>query len=105
MNYSISFFPEVEDDAISGYRWYEGKAIGLGEEFLRLFYAISGEITRNPLIYPLKYKGLRRCLLRRFPYAIYYRVNKQKVVVYALFHCARNPTEIERNLSARGQKN
>jgi len=51
MIYSISFLPEVEGDAINGYRWYEEKAVGLGEEFLRLFYAIAGEIIRKPLIY------------------------------------------------------
>ena len=105
MIYSISFLPEVEGDAINGYRWYEEKAIGLGEEFLRLFYAIAGEIIRNPLIYQIVYKDFRRCLLRRFPYGIYYRIDKQKIIVYALFHCARNPTVIKKNLSVREQKN
>ncbi len=71
MIYPISFLPEVEVDAINAYRWYEEKAVGLGEEFLRLFYTISGEIIRNPLIYKIRYKDFRRCLLRRFPYAIY----------------------------------
>jgi len=105
MIYSISFLPEVEEDIVSGYRWYEEKATGLGEEFLRLFYAAAGEITRNPLIYQIVYKDFRRSLLRRFPYVIYYGVDKQKIIVYSLFHCARNPTTIEKNLSLREQKN
>jgi hypothetical protein len=48
MRYTLSFLPEVEEDILSGYVWYEEKAFGLGEEFLRLFYAHSREITRAP---------------------------------------------------------
>jgi hypothetical protein len=39
MRYTIRFLPEVEEDIIAGYAWYEKKASGLGEEFLRMFYA------------------------------------------------------------------
>ncbi|MGR3302445.1 MAG: hypothetical protein ACUZ8I_08055 [Candidatus Scalindua sp.] len=44
MIYSLSFLPELEEDTINGYKWYEDKTIGLGEEFLRIFYALSHEI-------------------------------------------------------------
>jgi hypothetical protein len=37
MSFSLSFLPEVEKDALAGYIWYEEKAIGLGEDFLRIF--------------------------------------------------------------------
>lgn len=59
MTYTIHFLPEVEDDAIAGYRWYEEKALGLGEEFLRIFYASVAEIPRNPLLYPKVYHEFR----------------------------------------------
>ena len=104
MIYSLSFLPEVEEDAVKGYRWYEEKAAGLGEGFLRVFYALSGEIPRNPLIYQAVYKDFRRCLLKRFPHAIYYRVENQKVIVYALFHCARSPAVLKKNLHTRENK-
>jgi len=79
MRYSLSFRPEVEDDVISGYVWYEKKATGLGEEFLRVFYACASEIPRNPLLYRKVHKDFRRCLLKRFPYAIYFRIYGQLV--------------------------
>jgi hypothetical protein len=50
MTYSLSFLPKVEEDVIAGYIWYEGKSPGLGEEFLRMFYACAGEHPRNPLL-------------------------------------------------------
>ena len=64
MIYSLSFIPELEEDTINGYSWYEEKVIGLGEDFLRVFYALSDEIQRNPLVYQKVYKDFRRCLLR-----------------------------------------
>ena len=39
MKYSVRFVPEVEEDLFAGYSWYEEKAAGLGEEFIRMFYA------------------------------------------------------------------
>ena len=101
MNYSLSFLPEVEDDVANGYMWYEQKSRGLGEEFLRMFYARAQEIQRNPLLYQTVYKGFRRCLLRRFPYTIYFNIDEQSVIVYGLFHCARNPKAINKNLRER----
>jgi len=51
MSRSPQFLQEVEADAIAGFRWYEGKARGLGEEFLRTFYACAAHIAHNPRSY------------------------------------------------------
>jgi len=74
MNYSLSFLGAVEDDALEVFLWYEKKARVLGEEFLRVFYACAGELQRNPLLYTKIHKDFRRRLLKRFPYALYYRI-------------------------------
>ena len=103
MTYVLSFRPEVEEDAIGGYGWYEEKATGLGDEFLRGFYACAQEIPRNPFLYRKIYKDFRRTLLRRFPYAIYFSIEDDKVVVFGLFHCARNPAIIQNILRDRQQ--
>jgi hypothetical protein len=104
MTYFLSFLPEVVSDALRGYDWYEDKSKGLGDDFLRLFYANANEIPRNPLLYPIVYKNFRRRLLRRFPYAIYLRIENQIVVVFGLFHCARNPGFIEDSLNIRAEE-
>ena len=44
MTYTLRFLPAVEEDVIGGYAWYEEKTPGLGEEFLRVFYARASEI-------------------------------------------------------------
>ena len=35
MTYTLRFLPQVEDDAVAAYEWYEGKLPGLGEDFLQ----------------------------------------------------------------------
>lgn len=101
MTFQLHFVPEVEYDVIAGSLWYESKAKGLGEEFTRLFYLCATEIPHNPLIYQKVFGGFRRRLLRRFPYAIYYKVIKSEVIIFGFFHCVRDPQTIAKQLQGR----
>lgn len=101
MTHTLRFLPEVEDDAIGGYIWYETKSPGLGDDFLLMFYACAGDIPRNPFRYQRVHGEFRRCLLRRFPYAIYFIMNNDQIIVTGLFHCARDPRAIESTLHDR----
>ena len=101
MTHVLRFLPAVEEDVLAGYAWYEEKTPGLGEEFLRVFYAGAREIPRHPLLYPRMYGAFRRRLLRRFPYAIYFQIEGNAVVVFGLFHCARDPRTIRAQLRDR----
>lgn len=103
MTYTLRFLPELEEDVIAGYAWYEGKVPQLGEEFLRMFYACAGGILRNPLLYPKVYREFRRRLLRRFPYALYFRIKESEIIVFGLFHCARDPRSIKAKLQVRDE--
>ena len=101
MKYTLRFLPDVDDDAVAAYKWYEEKSSGLGEDLLRMFYAFATEIQRNPLLYQEVHNKFRRRLLKRFPYAIYYSIKKNEVIVFGLFHCARNPQTIRDKLRDR----
>jgi plasmid stabilization system protein ParE len=101
MTYVLRFLPEVETDVQNGRLWYEEKSPGLGEDFLRVFYACSEELARNPRIHAKVHREFRRRLLRRFPYAIYCRIEDDRVVVFGLFHCARDPRKLRRELGER----
>jgi plasmid stabilization system protein ParE len=43
--------------------------------------------------------GYHRLLSRRFPFAIYYRVANDEVIVFAVLDCRRNPSWIRKKLS------
>jgi len=59
MNYRLRFLPEVAGDVVAGSRWYEERSPGLGEDFARMVYARSDEISRNPLVVGLFHSARR----------------------------------------------
>jgi toxin ParE1/3/4 len=83
--------PEAELDVRDACAWYEKQAQGLGAGFLLSLDAALRSIQRRPLQYPIIYRAVRRCLLRRFPYSIFYLVEEVRIVVVAVFHAKRNP--------------
>lgn len=97
----LLFRSEVHDDLVSAAAWYDSKSVGLGSEFLRIFYAATATLLRFPLSSRKVYGAFRRRLLRRFPYAIYYLADRQSVTVFGVFHCARSPITIRAGLRSR----
>ena len=71
-----------------GGRFVDGLADDM--EKLRLYAGI------HPVIL-----GYHRMLAKRFPYAIYYRVQSGLAVVCAVLDCRRDPNWVERNLNDR----
>lgn len=101
MTYPISFVPEVENDVLSGYYWYGEKSVKLGDDFLEIFFAAIERLTKNPLQFGKVDGEFRRILLKRFPFAIYFIVRKNRITVYGVFHCARDPEYIYESLHDR----
>jgi plasmid stabilization system protein ParE len=48
-------------------------------------------IIRNPELYPVVYRTLRRAVVRRFPFAVFYEVTADEIQVVAIFHSRRDP--------------
>ena len=78
-------------DVEEAYLWYQRQRAGVGEEFLEAVDAILREIATHPKTYPVIHRETRRALLRRFPYAIFFRVYDETIVVIACMHGRRNP--------------
>ncbi|MBI5365642.1 MAG: type II toxin-antitoxin system RelE/ParE family toxin [Planctomycetes bacterium] len=104
MTAELRIRPEVAGDTLAAFAWYEAKAEGLGSEFLRVLYAAIEGIARQPLLYRPARPPFRRCLLRRFPYAVYFTLTRHRVLIFGVFHCARNPTATGRELRGRRRK-
>jgi plasmid stabilization system protein ParE len=103
MTFTVQVRPDVEEDALAGYAWYEAKAEGLGEEFLAALYAGIQNIQSNPRMYRNVYGSFRRSLLRRFPYALYFVIDDEthSIIIVGLFHCARDPEHVAKTLGNR----
>lgn len=62
-----------------------------GREFLAAVDTAIAAIRRHPTAYQLVDPTMRRALLRRFPYGIFFEVAGTEIIVYAVSHGARDP--------------
>ena len=85
--------PEAEADLANARDWYERQRAGLGAEFLLCVEEVLERIGRTPEMYMAVHHDVRRALTRRFPYAVYYRIAGNDVVVLGIFHTRRDPRE------------
>ncbi|MBI3079345.1 MAG: type II toxin-antitoxin system RelE/ParE family toxin [Deltaproteobacteria bacterium] len=87
----LVFRPQAESELLDARRWYEERRLGLGRAFaMAVDEAVAG-IVENPSAYPRVHGETRRALVRRFPYAIYFRVLPDEVIVLAVMHGRRLP--------------
>ena len=89
------------DDVRDANAWYEGEVEGLGRRFQEAFFQAVAAAAENPEIYFKAYGEFRRVLLKRFPYALYFRVHGETVVFVLLFHGARQPEKLREQLRRR----
>jgi len=71
--------------------WYGSQSQGLGEEFLAEFDQTVRRIRRFPESCPVLKGEMRRALLNRFPYGLWYAIEVDSLVVYAVAHLHREP--------------
>ncbi|TWT41881.1 Plasmid stabilization system protein [Phycisphaerae bacterium RAS1] len=91
---------EAEADLGDAAVWYEQKEPGLGRQFLvEIETAIVGA-AENPFRYPcLRRKPeVRRVLLKRFPYRVFFIRRSDAIVVFRVLHGARHDREWRGNL-------
>jgi plasmid stabilization system protein ParE len=86
----------VDLDVEAALEWYENERPGLGLDFLDELRATYDRIAAGPLKYQELRGGIHRTLLRRFPYAVYFAVEQNVVVVTAVLHASRDPAEWQR---------
>jgi plasmid stabilization system protein ParE len=99
LSYPVSIRLSAKQDVAEAEDWYEERQSGLGSRFrAEVFDAIS-RITDNPFLYPDLFKGNRRCVLRRFPYNIWFRIIGSEVLIMAVTHGKRGPRQVRRRLT------
>jgi toxin ParE1/3/4 len=70
--------------------WYEKQQEGLGNRFVGAVDQAIGKITTNPIGYPIFSGDNRRCNLERFPYALFFKL-RADVVIVACVYGGRSP--------------
>ena len=86
--------PQAEVDIMKAVLWYEQRNRGLGNEVIsEIRFAIKRALA-NPQAF-LRVRAsppVHRVLVRRFPYRIFYILREDVLIVFAVIHAARNPS-------------
>lgn len=99
----IEIHPEASNELEYAKLWYENQSGGLGDEFLDEIDRAIDKIEQWPEAWTPYWQDVRRILVHRFPYVIYYRcstsapqtrlLEKPNFLVYNsrfTFHALRN---------------
>ncbi|MGH8530974.1 MAG: type II toxin-antitoxin system RelE/ParE family toxin [Nevskiales bacterium] len=97
MRHTVHVRRAAELDVAEAQYWYEKQRPGLAAEFHAEFVQAIGRLTETPLLYPAVYRGVRRAVLHRFPFLVWYQVHDSSITVLACTHGKLNP----RKLAAR----
>lgn len=90
MNLPLVFETGVRGDIDGAYSWYEQQRRGPGEKFLKEVEAVLDRIEEHPERYATIYKNVRHTRVKRFPYAVYYKIEPARIAVIAVHHSKRD---------------
>jgi toxin ParE1/3/4 len=93
MSKSLKFQAGASREISDATAWYHARRPGLEQEFLAEIDRCLDLIAQHPLRYPLVHGDIRRLLVKRFPYGVFYRVKKIHIEVLAVFHGQRDPAD------------
>jgi plasmid stabilization system protein ParE len=90
VTYRLLVRRQAKHDLRNSAKWYERQLTGLGREFVAEVEAVLDRISESPLLYQPVYRDVRRALTRRFPYGVFYRIDQDDIVVFAILHLHRD---------------
>ncbi len=91
MTYPLIVRPRAETDALDAFHWYENEHPGLGRQFLDSLEEGLVRVSGNPLGYAEIAGGVRRKLLNKFPYGVFYIFENDEAVVIAIMRQEQRP--------------
>jgi plasmid stabilization system protein ParE len=100
MTFVVRYRTEAQAEIENAFLWFEEQQPGLGLTFIAQLEALDARIAENPLLFQVvEPPDVRRGLFRRFPYALFYRVQTDEIDVLACFHQHQEPRTREQLLA------
>jgi hypothetical protein len=94
---TIKILDEAERDIAIGMSFYESQKEGLGKYFLTSILADIESLHIYAGIH-IVISDYFRLLAKRFPFAIYYKIENKIIYIYAILDCRKNPNTLTKRL-------
>lgn len=98
MIYRVYVRGAAERDVAEAQQWYEQQQAGLAAKFNAEFGAVLDQLAETPLLYPQRYRKVRRAVLHRFPFMVWYQVEGARITVLACTHGKADPGQLPSRL-------
>lgn len=86
VNFPVLIRRVAEIEILEAFVWYEEHRENLGFEFLQILDETILLLQQQPQSFQIIFKNIRRVLLRKFPYAVFYVIENGKIIVLACLH-------------------
>jgi len=86
---------EAKRDLREAKSWYQNISLELKRDFVRRIDDALNLVKERPLAFQIVHRTFRRVLVHRFPYALFYHVGDDHIIVIAVLHQARDPELLE----------
>ena len=84
-------------DIVLGGRFYDSQQAGLGNYFASYIYSELESLVVFAGIH-VRYAGYYKMVLKKFPYAVYYKIEDDVVKVWRILSCRRDPEWIDKQI-------
>lgn len=95
MTLQVSLLVEAADEFDAATDWYDERQPGLGASFRNAVKSTLSAIADNPRRFPRAFLGVRRAVLSKFPFSVYFTVEPEGILVVAVFHGARDLQQVK----------
>lgn len=92
MNLPIVLRDEAQAEFDEAFDFYERQRPGSGVKFAARVQDVFDQIGANPQLHAVVFADIRKAVVARSPYCVFYRAEATRVQVIAIFHTARNPS-------------
>ena len=93
----------VEQDQLAAAVWYDEQQPGLGDGFLDESEVVITSLTKNALLYSVRFDDVRCVRLRRFrKYGVFYVIRGVEVHLLAIHHGSRDTRWIRERRQSMG---
>ena len=93
--------PEVEADLRAAMTHYSSWRVDGAEHIRRKYDETVGWVAWNPEAFPKKYGSVRRAILKRSYYVVYFLMEADRTLVLAVLDARRDPREIRSIIGKR----